>query len=158
MRLVASLFLLTLLAPTLWAQVELVRVWPGYRSAESFVGIGEYFGRPEDTGGRIIRRSQPAERGGYYWLIRLRTPQAQEAEVQIEVVRPGRTEPERHRLAAPLPAGRPVLLVGLTGADWPDAEERPLAWRIQILDSQGRPLAGEQSFLWSRPDAAAPRE
>jgi len=137
------------------AEVDLVRVWPGYREAGSFVGIGEYFGQPESTGNRVVWRSQPASRGGYYWLIRARSDVAvPEATVEIAVIRPGQTDPEFHRFQAELPAARSVVLLpGLTGGDWPDAAVRPLAWRIRILDSTGTARAVEQSFLWSLPEA-----
>ena len=137
------------------ADVDLVRVWPSYRTAESFVGIGEYFGQPEATGGRIILRSEPEKREGFYWLIRLRSDVAlDEAAVEVAVIRPGQTEPEVHQFTVALPADRSVVLLpGLTGADWPDAHDRPLAWRIRVLDSSGRELAAEQSFLWSLPTA-----
>jgi hypothetical protein len=47
-----------------------------------------------------------------------------------------------------LPAGRHVTLAGLTGADWPQPEARPVAWRLRVLNGAGQELAAEQSFLW----------
>ena len=138
-------------------EVDLVRVWPSYRTAESFVGIGEYFGQPENTGGRVVLRSDPESRAGFYWLIRLRSDvSVPDVVVEVSVIRPGETEPDIRRFTTMLPADRSiVLLPGLTGEDWPDAEARPLAWRIRILDSSDRELAADQSFLWSRPVADA---
>ena len=153
MRLIRLLAFLLLLPPLGAADVELVRVWPGYRTADSFVGIREYFGRPEAASGRTILRSQPADRSGYYWLLRTRSTEViPGAVVELSIIRPGRTEAETHRFPAPLPAGSQPVLVGLTGADWPDPEQAPLAWRIRILDADGTPLAEERSFLWSLPE------
>jgi len=148
-----SLFSLCLLPAR--AEVDVVRVWPSYRTAESFVGIGEYFGQPEATGGRIILRSEPDNREGFYWLIRVRSDVAvNDAAVEVSVIRPGETDAEVHRFNASLPADRSVVLLpGLTGSGWPDAAARPLAWRIRILDANERELAVERSFLWSLPSA-----
>jgi hypothetical protein len=131
---------------------ELVRVWPGTRSAESFERISEYFTGRENTGGQTIVRSQPAERGGYYWLLRTRTPAAL-AGVTFELTytAPHSAEPRTRLFHADLPAGRHVTLIGLTGTDWPELEAEPVTWRLRVLDAQGNELAHEASVLWTEP-------
>ena len=157
MRFFRFLFVFGLLVSAVRAEVELIRVWPGYRTADSFVGIGEYFGGEERTRGRQIRRSQPAERGGYYWLVRVRSAVAvPEALLELQVIRPGQPDPETHRFPCALKPGSQPILVGLTGDDWPEAEVAPTAWHVRLLDPTGATLAAEGSFLWSTPAAPLP--
>jgi len=148
---------LSVLLLSLWGTVlsasalEIVHVWPGFRTAESFESIGEYFGDPEHRGGRLLLRSQSAERNGFYFLTRLKSPEAiASAEIRLEVILPGSPTPKVHLFSTALPAGASVLQVGVTGADWPDAKVRPLAWRLQVVErTTRRTLAETQSFLWS---------
>ncbi len=154
MRKALSALLLALigLLPAAWAAdaVHLVRVWPGYRDAASFTRVGEYFGAAPDALNRAALRSQPDARQGFYWLIRTDAASAQPgATLTLLVMRAGATAPERHSFAIDLPAGQHVLQAGLTGSDWPDAAERPVAWHLEISSSDGTPLATDQSFLWA---------
>ena len=132
---------------------ELVRVWPGSRTADSFDRISEYFTGRENPGGRTLLRSQPAERAGYYWLLRTRSPQPL-AGVTIELTytAPDAASPRTQVFHVDLPAGSHVTMVGLTGADWPDLETEPVVWRLRLLDRSGTELAHETSFLWTGTD------
>lgn len=154
MRFASCLLLLCLTAPLAAAEVQLVRVWPGYRTADSFVSIREYFGGTESTGRRTILRSQPPDRGGYYWLARVRSDaEVPNATAELAVIRPGRVEPDVYRFALTLPRGHRAVLLGLTGSDWPGESVRPTAWRLRLLDAAGQVIASEQSFVWALPEA-----
>jgi hypothetical protein len=150
------LFALTVATATaMAANVDFVRVWPAYRDADSFMGIGEYFGGKEPTGGRLILRSQPDQRGGFYWLTRLRVDQPVEAVVELSLIRGDAPEPRLQRFPATLRAGSQAVLLGLTGDDWPQARERPVAWRLRVLAADtDQVLAEEKSFLWALPDGS----
>ncbi|WP_221033053.1 hypothetical protein [Actomonas aquatica] len=131
-------------------RVQLVRVWPGYRDATSFTRLGEYFGSSPDAINQNALRSQPNARGGYYWLIRTDAATAYPGTtVQLEVVRPGTTQAEPHTFTFDLPAGSHAVHVGLTGRDWIDPEEAPVAWSLTLTATDGTLLAAEQSFLWT---------
>jgi len=148
---------LSVLLVSLWGTVlsasalEIVHVWPGFRTADSFESIGEYFGDQEHRGGRLLLRSQPADRNGFYFLTRLKSPESiAGAEIRLELILPGSPAPKAYVFSTDLPSGASVLQVGATGTDWPDAKIRPVAWRLQVLDRTTRlPLAETQSFLWS---------
>jgi len=56
------------------AEVEFVRVWPAWRDANSFRRISEYFDGAEVSDGKIIERTQPKSRTGYYFFVRLKHP------------------------------------------------------------------------------------
>lgn len=134
--------------------LQVVRVFTGWREAASFKRIGEYFDGRERTGGEVVLRSQPAERGGYYFLIRLTNPAATTAAtLKLEVVLPGTPKPQVFSFPASVPAGSAVFNVGLTGADWPGHEVNPVAWRLQVLAADGQVLAASQSYVWEKPAA-----
>src|SRR5436305_128030 len=70
--LVALLFLSVFATYSRAADVEFVRVWPGWREAESFDRIGEYLGQGEQTGRQVVIRTHPETRTGYYFLTRIK--------------------------------------------------------------------------------------
>jgi hypothetical protein len=132
------------------ADVTFVRVWPGYRTAESFERISQYMTGQENPGGQTLLRSQPAQRDGFYFLVRLKNagdPVAG-ASVELNVITPGSATPRTLTFAADVPAGQHVFECGLTGTDWPDAKAHPVAWKIVIRAPGGAELANTQSFLW----------
>jgi hypothetical protein len=150
-RLLPALLLLTL-PPA--AGLEVVRVVTNWRDAASFQRISEFLHGRENTGGMVILRSQPGERAGLYWLVRLKNrgiPIAG-ARFELQVITPAAPEPKTFTFPAAVPTGSPVYELGLTGADWPDAKVRPAAWRLRLLAADGRTLIGEKSFLWELPE------
>lgn len=153
MPLLRHALLACLAAASLHARdLTLVRVWPGWKDADAFARIREHFGGPEGDGRRRVLRTNPAERSGYYFLVRLRGPAVPGAAFELAVLPPGATEPATHRFAATLAAGEQVFELGLTGAAWPGgAAARPVAWRLRILGPDGVVLAEQRSFLWEAP-------
>ena len=151
-----SLFLalpaVILLAGITRADVDLVRIWPGYRDAESFTSVAEYFGGADSKSNRIALRTNPAQRDGFYWLIRVKSDETiTDGLIRLEVVRTGAIEPIVHEFPATVRAGSRAVSLGLTGADWSDSTEAPVAWRITLLSAEGEVLMTSSSFLW-RPD------
>lgn len=138
------------------ADTEFVRVWPGWRDAESFDRIGEYFGGQENGGRETVLRTQSAARAGYYFLVRVKTAVAQPtAKFALSVIRPDHPEAKIYSFPAALGAGETVFQLGLTGADWPQGKEaHPVAWKIALLAADGRVLATHSSFLWEKPARA----
>jgi hypothetical protein len=156
MRPFLLLTLLTL-APALRAtDLTLVRVWPEWRAAESFAGISEFLSGRENTEGQTVLRSQPAERSGYYFLVRTATAAAVPgARVELQVLLPGIEQPRTVILPTDLLAGSHVTLAGLTGQDWPGEKTRPLAWHLALIGPDGKTLASAQSYLWTKTDVGA---
>ncbi len=142
--------LLLLLAPALSAQIEIVRVWPGFRTTESFTALREYFGGAPHAATEAALRSQAGQRSGYYWLIRTKAGQHYSTvEIRLEVAREGDTTAEVHSFTTPIEEGNHALHVGLTGSDWTNETEAPIAWRITILDATGHILVQSASYLWN---------
>lgn len=144
---------LVLLSAAWGQEVELVRVWTGHRAAESFTRISEYFTGEENTGGQTVLRTDPAQRTGYYWLIRTSTSaRMAEVRVEISVVETSSLSPSVSEWLVDLPEGNHVTLAGLTGTAWQQPGTQPVAWRLRLLSPDGRELAREQSFLWTGPE------
>jgi hypothetical protein len=152
MRPLILLTLLTLLPSLQAAELKFVRVWPEWRTADSFIRLSEYFNGRENTGGQTILRSQSAERSGYYFLIRTKSDSVVTgAKIELQVLLPGVEKAQTFTFSAEVPAGQHVTLAGLTGRDWPGETVRPTAWHLTMRAADGTVLATEQSFLWALP-------
>lgn len=153
-RILAGLLFLGALAALRAADGEFVRVWPGWRSAESFDRIGEFFGGETAGQAQIALRTQPSQREGFYFLVRLKTAAAPAGgKFLVHVIRPDSPEVRDHTLpVATGAAGENVFQLGLTGADWPGgAKANPVAWKLEFVAADGRVLATLKSFLWEKP-------
>jgi hypothetical protein len=179
MRLVLSLLVLCCCCAARLTAAELtaVRIWPSYRSAESFERISEFIDGRENTGGQTLLRSQPESREGFYFLTRIKNTGASLEGVRFElsVITANSALPKTFTNfpATSIPAakqipqidlnkrgrklstydsrGSHVFQIGLTGSDWPDSAANPVAWQLRLLSADGQELLREQSFLWSQP-------
>ena len=136
------------------AEVSFVRVWPQWQSADPFTRISEFFTGRENPGERIILRTQADNRAGLYFLIRVKNPGPliTKTHFAVAVILPGHPDPQVFNFNTDVPAGGKVYQLGLTGADWPGRKIYPLAWQVELLGADGRPLAVQTSFLWSKPN------
>lgn len=135
--------------------VRIARVWTAYRDAKSFARFGQFRGADREPGDAIILRSQPEQRDGYYFTVRLRAQKGAEVPdgtAILCVAAPNEAEPRTFSFPFTANDDRNVqLLIGLTGHDWTWGATMPLAWRIEVLNPAGELVAAEQSFLWSKP-------
>lgn len=148
--------LITLASSTvaLASDITLVRVWPGYRTADSFMRISEYFTGKEHLGRKqTLLRTQPEQREGFYFLTRVanKGTALDDAQIELRIITPRSPHEATFTFKTTIPRGENVFQVGLTGADWPLAAEHPVAWRMIVLGANGQELASDQSFLWSKP-------
>jgi hypothetical protein len=154
MRLLLGLFFLSAVAAlSRAADAQFVRVWPGWREAESFDRIGEYLGQGEQTGRQVVIRSHPESRAGYYFLTRIKhSADLTGAKFILQVIRPDK--PDTLTFSFPVPpvsGSETVFDLGLTGPDWPAAKKaHPVAWRLQLVSASGTPLGEQKSFLWEK--------
>lgn len=135
------------------ADLELVRVWPQWNNGDAFDRIGEYFGAQENSGRETVLRTSPTERAGLYFLTRIKADApVPNAKAVIDLIRPGSPDPQRYTFSLHIPARNHVFHLGLTGADWPGGPDvHPVAWKLTVLDPEGKPLAAKSSFLWEQP-------
>jgi hypothetical protein len=152
--LIVAGFLLLAITGAFASDVGFVRVWPGWQDADPFMRISEYFTGRVNMGGRIIMRTQAKTRAGYYFLIRVKTDKLliSGAKFVINVIIPASPDPETFTFPTDVPAGGKVYELGLTGRDWPGKSTYPVAWKLDLLAADGRLLATQQSFLWSKPN------
>ena len=135
------------------ADVEFTRVWPGWHDAEAFDRVSEYFTGKEPTGGHIIVRTHPESRGGYYFLTRVKNSGAalDGAKFSLQVIAPTDPRPKTFTFPATIGSGANVFNLGLTGAEWTDSKNPPVAWKLELLRGDGQVLASAKSFLWEKP-------
>lgn len=135
------------------AEVEFVRVWPSWRDAESFERVPEFFTGKEYTGRQIVLRTHPEERGGFYFLARLKNPAGalSSAKFSLQVIAPNDPRPKTFSFPTTLPAGTSVFSIGLTGPDWTNHQDPPVAWKLELQRDDGQVLATAKSFLWEKP-------
>lgn len=151
------LFLLSVFAATLVsagaAEIEFVRVWPGWRDAESFERISEYFDGRENTGGEVVLQTHADQRAGFYFLVRVTNAGSAkpDAHFVLQVILPSNPEPRSLTFPADVPARSKVFELGLTGPDWPSPDVHPVAWKLELRSAEDQVLASAQSFLWEKP-------
>jgi len=139
--------------------LELVRIWPSWRSADSFLRISEYFGGNETRNRQTTLRSQPDERAGFYFLIRIKNSGEvlQGTHFELQVIRPDSPQPVTYRFPVAIATGSHAYLLGLTGSDWagfsdkPAEDTHPVAWVLRLLDTDAQELLRRESFLWAKP-------
>ncbi len=153
-RLLACLLLAGFAFSASAASVEFVRVWPQWRNADAFDRISEYFGGNENDGRETVVRTQPGDRAGLYFLVRVKSDASvSDAKFILETIRPDNPDAKTYTFpVSSVPANGRVFELGLTGADWPGGKvAHPVAWKLSLVDASGRVLAIKQSFLWSLP-------
>jgi hypothetical protein len=153
-RLLALLPVLGLLcAPARADDVSFVRVWPQWHKADSFQSFYEYHYHRELDGGWTVMRSQPWERGGLYFLARVRNKGGpfKGATFVVRIISPESTATRVFSFPAEIPGGSKLFEIGLTGTDWAGAKTEPVAWNVELHTADGRVLAQRSSFLWEKP-------
>lgn len=139
-------------------EVQFVRVWPQWREAYEFQRISEYFTRVENDGDWIVRRTQPVNRSGYYFLARVRhrAVSLMGAKFVLHIIVPSSPDPKDYIFPANVDPGEHVFQLGITGSDWPNKGTHPVAWRLDLRAPDGHLLAWQQSFMWEKPGAQTP--
>lgn len=135
------------------ATVDILEIKPRYIEAQAFKRITEYMTGAEHKGRRVILRTDAAQRDGFYFTLVLnqdvrKLPQG--TVIEGEFYTPHSKDAQTHTFE--LPAQRPrtrEIFVGLTGANWPEENAVPAAWRFTIKDANGAVLETKQSYLWS---------
>jgi hypothetical protein len=133
--------------------VEIEEIKPRYIETEQFKRISEYLTGKENIGDRVILRTQPEYRAGYYFILVLgndvrRLPNG--TVVVGEFYTPQSLGKQTHEFTLPSQrASTDEIFIGLTGKDWPEKNGVPAAWRFTIKDANGAVLGEKQSYLWS---------
>ena len=133
--------------------LSIKQVYHEYKEGDDFRRITEYFTGRENQGRRVITRSQPSEYGGYYFVVitdKSINKLPPDSQIEVAVILPNAPEPEVYTLTIPQKQSRLCeVYAGITGSDWPDPLQMPIAWCIKVQDTQGNELARRHSFLWN---------
>ena len=132
---------------------KIVEIVPRYIKTEAFKRVSEYMTGKENPGRRVIIRTNPRQRDGYYFILLLNHNVRKlppDAYIQGEFYTSKSLDLQTRRFEFPsiLPSTREIF-IGLTGDDWPEENETPSAWRFTIKNSRGEILAQKKSYLWS---------
>lgn len=155
MRVLRLLVLLGLATVLKADGVQFIRIWPNYRDTDSFKRISEYFTNREDPGKIVMLRTQPADRDGYYYVIRVENKQdgpIEGARFVLDIITPDSPHPKTFAFPTRVPKGQTVFDVGLTGTDWLGRHVHPVAYRMRLESADGTALVDYKSFLWERPE------
>ena len=152
-RLLCLLAALPVLALAQAGPLAIKHVYTGWRDAASFKRISEYFNGQENTHGEAMLRTHPDQRGGFYFLVRVSNPgPARSINATLHIITAANARPADYHFSTELKAGgETVFNLGLTGADWTDPKGNPVAWKLELTDGAGQPLAAETSYLWEKP-------
>lgn len=132
--------------------IVIKEIKPRYMDEQQFMRASEYWTGKEDTGRRIIIRTDSAERSGYYFTLIL-SEKARELPRGTTILGEFYTsksfDVQTHEFSLPrkLPKTKEIF-IGLTGEDAPADQKVPGAWRFTIKTAGGDIIAQEQSYLW----------
>ena len=138
-------------SPSLFPETKITSVNEAYWTANDFLRVPEYFTGKEYFGKQVVVRTDKG-RAGLYFVLELNQPLArlpENSSVLIRVIRSDHPEAKQYKLEVPRESTeRSEILLGITGNDWNSPEIKPVAWRIELQDKNGKLLAAKQSFLW----------
>ena len=131
---------------------ELTRVSLRYFNDIELTRIPEYFSGKEYTGKMVYCRTNQEREGLYFsfslnqYFRKLLTGK----NIILSVIRNGRTEIERFTFSLPvIEEGKREIFLGLTGKDWSSNIVKPIAWQIELKNSNEDLFLLKKSFLWS---------
>ena len=139
------------LLPSLYSETKISSISEVYWTENDFLRIPEYFTGKEFFGKEVVVRTNKG-RAGLYFVLELNHSLArlpENSSVLIRVIRSDHPEAKRYELELPRKTTeRREILLGITGSDWNSPKIKPVAWRIELQDKNGKLLAAKQSFLW----------
>ncbi len=155
LRILPVVCALALLAAPASGATRISRLWTGYKETADFVRLREILTGEEHTGDALVLRTQPAERDGFYFTLRLDGRDGapvSDGRIVLHLVAPDAAQPRTFTFPFASDGRRRLRLeLGLTGPDWTHGRTLPLAWRLEVFGQGGEPLDSRESFLWSAP-------
>ncbi len=161
MKPLCSILLACLLMPALNAQArdfpQIDYIKSRHVEAETFKRISEYFDGKENQGDRIVLRTDPSVREGWYLILMLDADADEYPEgtrIGMKVILPDQKGEvvKATSLPNPIPDASEIW-IGLTGKDEPANGKPPVAWMVVIYSPQGKVYTAYKSYLWEKPEA-----
>lgn len=128
-----------------------------WKSENDFARISEYFTDEENQGSNCVARTNPDIREGLYLIVGIECggtiPEGSTA--MLEYFRPDKNSVQKAVFTLNAWTGTlgGELRLGLTGDAWVKGKTkaRPNAWRLSVVDPDGKLLLYRESFLWEHP-------
>jgi hypothetical protein len=145
-----AVFLLASLSPLSGMQIQ--TAYTRHYQEDEIRTVGQYFtSKFLRLGFRTIVASDPEVPTGQYFIIRTKgSPASKPVAAHMILYRTDSKDPQEWTWSLENVQLDKWLYLGLTGADWPDEEVQPLAWRLELRDAGGAVVASWNSFLWEQ--------
>ena len=141
------------LLPSLYSETKISSISEVYWTENDFLRIPEYFTGKEYFGKQVVVRTDKG-RAGLYFVLELNHSLAnlpENSSVLIRVIRSDHPEAKRYKLELPRKTTeRREILLGITGGDWNSPKIKPVAWRIELQDKNGKLLPQAKLPLGAR--------
>lgn len=137
-------------------------VLPRFLNDAQTRSIYEVFTGEEINYGKLTLRTNPEKRAGMYFFVMFGYEPDDIAlactfELSVDSTADSRTRTYKFTVPETHSVTREVVL-GLTGADWPNPKAKVNAWKLVLKSPSGKVLAQKQSWLWEDTAAAAKSE
>lgn len=137
-------------------------VLPRFLNDAQTRSIYEVFTGDEINYGKLTMRTNPEKRAGMYFFVMFGYEPDDIAlactfELSVDSTADSRTRTYKFTVPETHSVTREVVL-GLTGADWPNPKAKVNAWKLVLKSPSGKVLAQKQSWLWEDTAAAAKSE
>ena len=138
--------------PGIFRKVELEIRNHIFIPSSEFSRIPEFFTGEEYVGTKIYARSDPKERSGFYFVVKVKGDSHLPEQSYWSLDWVSSSSPEVQSRKIPIKNKNifgKELFIGLTGKDWPDQSIKLLAWRLRLMGDD-KSLTERHSFLWSK--------
>lgn len=137
-------------------------VLPRFLNDAQTRSIYEVFTGDEINYGKLTMRTNPEKRAGMYFFVMFGYEPDDIAlactfELSVDSTADSKTRTYKFTVPETYSVTREVVL-GLTGADWPNPKAKVNAWKLVLKSPSGKVLAQKQSWLWEDTAAAAKSE
>lgn len=137
-------------------------VLPRFLNDAQTRSIYEVFTGDEINYGKLTMRTNPEKRAGMYFFVMFGYEPDDIAlactfELSVDSTADSKTRTYKFTVPETHSVTREVVL-GLTGADWPNPKAKVNAWKLVLKSPSGKVLAQKQSWLWEDTAAATKSE
>lgn len=137
-------------------------VLPRFLNDAQTRSIYEVFTGDEINYGKLTMRTDPEKRAGMYFFVMFGYEPDDIAlactfELSVDSTADSKTRTYKFTVPETHSVTREVVL-GLTGADWPNPKAKVNAWKLVLKSPSGKVLAQKQSWLWEDTAAATKSE
>ena len=126
-----------------------------YRTEDSFKGIVEAFSKRESKGGRCILRTNEEQRSGFYFTVKFNHALSliqPYSKIRVSFITQHAPQEITYEWEMPEVSHSLLfqneLILGITDHSQFSSSTKVIAWKIELLDPEGKVLATQKSFAW----------